>query len=232
MPLSTQSRKFKQRIDLRDKIGKRGSASLPGSVGNCLVRVGKRGTASTEALDRSRRNVQDGSMGEYLETSGAGGDALGGLQPIAAARVASRAIRAGWCPEQRQALVQAFYGLAMEDGRPIRDRSACARVLATLERNEIMAERNAIQESGHELAAQTDRLRAALSDPVARAALASLASAGQQGTPANARVLENLPSESTARENMGPETTQAAPESQVRLEVATDWASAGGADDD
>ncbi len=157
---------------------------------------------------------------------------LSGLKPATEARLAIRAIRSGWAPEQRQALIERFYGLAMDVDRPVRDSTACARVLATLERNEIMAERNAIQESGHELSAQTDRLRAALSDPVARAALASLASAGQQTTPANARALENLPSESTARENAGPEMAQAAPETQVRLDVGTDWASAGGAEDD
>ncbi len=172
-------------------------------------------------------------MSDELRIAGVRGTTDDGLLPLEQARLASRAIRGGWCPEQRKALIESFYGLAMDGDRPIRDRSACARVLATLERNEIMAERNQVLESGHELAAQTDRLRAALSDPVARAALASLASAGQQTPSPGPPVLENLPGESTARENQGPETAQAeVPQQGPRLVQGTDWASAGGADDD
>ncbi len=177
-------------------------------------------------------------MDETLRIAGVRGTTDDGLLPLEQAKLASRAIRGGWCPEQRKALIESFYGLAMDDQRPVRDRSACARVLATLERNEIMAERNAIQESGHELSAQTDRLRAALSDPIARAALASLASAGQQTSPMALQappenpIFTPVPSDSA--KTTGPETAQAAlPDvGTVRLDVGTDWASAGGADDD
>ncbi len=206
-------------------------ARWSGSPGGCSEKAHSHLTGQSETSKMA-------GMSDELRIAGVRGTTDDGLLPLEQAKLASRAIRGGWCPEQRKALIESFYGLAMDDQRPVRDRSACARVLATLERNEIMAERNAIQESGHELSAQTDRLRAALSDPVARAALASLASAGQQPAPMALQAAPETPIftpvPSDARENMGEETTQAAlpTEGTTRLEQGTDWASAGGTEDD
>lgn len=128
------------------------------------------------------------------------------------------ALKKGWRPdwtaaERREVIEAMLSGIRDKDDK--RGMVAAARVLATLERNIIADERNQIAETGQDLAAQTDILRAALTNPAARAAMASLASVGTQVQP-------------ESKETAIPAIT---PEREVRVEVHQDWASAGGSED-
>lgn len=156
-----------------------------------------------------------GAGGEYAATSRAG------LTYQTDAKLTLQVTRKrDLSPEKRKALVEEFYRVAMQKGRPVRDRAAVARVLATLERNEIAQERNEIAEQGQELSATTDRLRATLANPEARAALASLSAASQ-------------PVKAIAAREPVHETTQPQPPArEVRVEQGDGWASAGGSAND
>lgn len=129
-----------------------------------------------------------------------------------------RAILRGWTQEERREVIETMLA-DVRGGATIRDRSAAARVLATLERNVIASERNEVLEHGQELGAATDRLRATLGSPEARQALAAL-SAASQGQPAS------NPVEPPA----DPETTKPLAQPEIRVEQGEGWASAGGAD--
>jgi hypothetical protein len=92
-----------------------------------------------------------------------------------------RAIREGWLPGERREVIEKMLE-DVRNAKTVRERTA-ARVLAAFERNQIAAERNQVTESGQDIAAQTDRLRAMVAaSPKARKALADLATAGQRPT--------------------------------------------------
>ena len=99
----------------------------------------------------------------------------------------ARAIRNGWIganwtdQERREVIDKMLEGV--RKGKRLRDRTGAARVLVALERNVVSADRNAIVEQGQELGAATDRLRAALSNPEARNAMAALASGMMRQAP-------------------------------------------------
>lgn len=172
------------------------------------------GNYSRPSNDRAPALRDDRDVPAGLTRGKSGED---GLTPGQRAYILARALKAGampnWSHEQRFETIETMMDM-VRHGTP-REATLATKALVALEHNVLYGERSNVQAGATVLQEQTARLRAVLqSDPSARAAMASLATAGRkqvQIDPQDVQVCNPAqsvpePSEIPGATELGPET--------------------------